>query len=90
MLSAHAPEANLLHYRTHSGEEVDFVVEAGSSVVAIEMKASSRVDARDLKGLETLVRGDSRCKVGLVLYTGAEVKNLGGNIWAIPLAVGLS
>jgi predicted AAA+ superfamily ATPase len=90
MLAAHVPEANLLHYRTHSGEEVDFVIEAGSSLVAMEMKASSRVDARDLKGLGTLLKGDPRCKVGLVLYTGAEVKNLGGNIWAIPLALGLS
>lgn len=89
MLSAHMPEANLLHYRTHSGEEVDFIVEAGSTVVAIEMKASSRIDARDMKGLEAFVRGEPRCKVGLVLYTGTEVKDLGSGMWAIPLGEAL-
>jgi predicted AAA+ superfamily ATPase len=60
------------HWRTHDGDEVDFVMEFDDGrVLAFEVKASERVTSRDLKGLRTLRRalGD-RFIAGVALTTG--------------------
>ena len=63
------------HWRTHDGAEVDLVIEDGrsGSVVGIEVKAGSRVHARDRRGLRMLRdRLGERFAVGVVLHTGAH------------------
>ena len=84
MLDAYLPEARLLHYRSHTGHEVDFVVETPRAVLAVEVKASTEVDARDLKGLSALVSAEPRCLAGLVAYHGSVVRTLGPKMWAVP------
>lgn len=88
-LSAHYPEARLTHYRAHSGHEVDFVVEIGQTVVAVEVKAASRVDSRDVKGLQAFLATESRCKAGVVFYQGTEILPLGDRMWAVPAGMGM-
>lgn len=88
-LSAHHPEARLTHYRSHAGHEVDFVIEAGQAVLAIEVKAAGRVDTRDVKGLRAFLATESRCLAGVVLYQGEEVIPLGDKMWAVPAGVGM-
>ncbi|HSZ70090.1 MAG TPA: ATP-binding protein [Solirubrobacteraceae bacterium] len=62
------------HWRTHDGDEVDLVLERDDgAVAALEVKAASRVTARELRSLHKL-----RAKLGagflggVVLYTGAR------------------
>lgn len=61
------------HWRSHDGHEVDVVVESGrdGSVAGIEVKAGSRVRARDRRGLRKLrdTLGE-RFALGVVLHTG--------------------
>ncbi len=62
------------HWRTHDGEEVDLVLEREDGKIAgLEVKASSRVTARDLHSLRRL-RGrlGGQFLGGVVLYTGAR------------------
>jgi hypothetical protein len=63
------------YWRTHDGDEVDFVVEFDDGrVLAFEVKANERVSGRDLKGLRKLrdALGD-RLIAGVALSTGLRM-----------------
>jgi predicted AAA+ superfamily ATPase len=80
--------AQLFHYRTLPGQEVDLLLErADGLVVGLEVKASSSIQPRDFKGLrhlsETLGPSFHR---GVVLYTGSEILPFGPGMWAMPVS----
>lgn len=85
LVSALRPDARFFHYRSHTGHEVDLVVEMAGSVAGIEIKAGASVDARDLKGLRALLENEPRCAMGMVAYQGAEPKWLGDRLAAVPV-----
>jgi predicted AAA+ superfamily ATPase len=75
------------HYRTHSGQEVDLVLEAGLRIVGIEIKAASALTAEHTKGLRHL-RDElgERFHRGIILYTGRQTAVLEERIWAVPIS----
>jgi predicted AAA+ superfamily ATPase len=78
----------LFHYRTKDKVEVDAVLEnRQGSVVGIEVKASSTVNAGDFRGLRHLAEriGDDFV-VGVVLYTGTQTLPFGPRMRAVPVA----
>ncbi len=77
------PEARVQHFRTRRGAEVDFVVSVGRELWAIEVKASRRVDARDLKGFDALA-DRTRVSRRIVVFLGPRRQRLEG-IEVIPL-----
>ncbi len=83
-----AQRVRLSHFRTASGHEVDFVLEkASGEVVGVEVKASSRLDADDFRGLrflQSVVR--ERWQVGVVFYTGTKTLPFGERLWAQPVS----
>ncbi len=82
-----AAPPRLLHYRTHSGDEVDSVLEMpDGAIVGIEVKAAATIGARDFRGLEALRRdAGKRFRRGVVLYTGRETLPFGQDLWALPV-----
>lgn len=77
----------LFHWRTHSQQEVDLVLETGGRLAGIEVKASSTVTADDFKGLKNLATdAKGRFVRGVVLYTGREVLPFGENLMAMPVS----
>jgi predicted AAA+ superfamily ATPase len=80
--------AELFHFRTHGGREVDLVLEADDGrIVGIEVKAAATIDRRDLAGLEALREAaGARFHRGVVLYTGAEPLPFGQGMFALPIA----
>ena len=81
-------EANLYHFRTAAGQEVDFILEGPKQkIVAIEVKAKSKVSLRDFQHLETLQQELSEnFHKGFVVYQGTDVLPFGENMWAIPFS----
>ncbi len=80
--------AELFHFRTHAGREVDLVLEADDGRLAgIEVKAAATIGSADFKGLEALreVAG-KRFHRGVVLYTGRETLPFGADLWALPMS----
>ncbi|MBU8913182.1 MAG: ATP-binding protein [Spirochaetales bacterium] len=77
----------LLHYRTASGTEVDYVLEEGARRVAgIEVKLSRTIRKEDLRGLRSLAEdAGSRFVGGILLYTGDLCIPFGNNLWALPM-----
>lgn len=78
-------ESQLLYWRTHDGEEVDFVIESADRLLPIEVKAAARVGHADARHVRTFREqyGD-RVHGGLVLHTGEEVFWISESILAVP------
>lgn len=76
------------HLRTKEGLEVDLVAEAADGrIVGIEIKASTRVDATDFRGLRLLrERAGAAFVAGVVLHLGTHAGNPEPNLHALPLA----
>ena len=88
-LSASRTRASLLHMRTATGAEVDFVLEgADGRLAGIEVKASATVRGEDFKHLATMRDriGPGRFVRGVVLYTGGERLPFGEQLEAWPIS----
>lgn len=78
----------LFHYRSHSGQEVDVLLEdAAGRIVGVEVKSRATVTARDFKTLRALaeLHGD-RFVRGVVLYTGPAGVPFGERLHALPVS----
>jgi uncharacterized protein len=81
------PLVTLSHYRTHTGQEVDIVLEAGQRIVGIEVKSASTITQDHFKGLRSLqADADERFHRGIVLYTGNQVVQFDDTLWAVPIS----
>lgn len=77
----------LSHFRTSTGREVDFVVEAADGRLAgMEVKAASTARSDDFDGLKELAHHlKSRFSQGVVLYAGDSIIPFGDRLWAVPV-----
>lgn len=77
---------SVLHYRTAAGVEVDAVLEGRDGrLAAIEVKATTTITQRNLRGLRALedkLGDDLAC--GVVLHTGEHARQLTRRVWALP------
>ncbi|MGI5922731.1 MAG: ATP-binding protein [Lentisphaeria bacterium] len=77
----------LSFWRTRGGAEVDFVLEQGQDIVALEVKADSRIGLGDVAGLRRFIESQGRRASsvrGIALYGGSEVRFFGEDIVALP------
>ena len=75
---------HLFHFRTASGQEVDFLLESDAGAIAgIEVKASATVTGHDFNDLRALAEmTGARFHRGIVLYTGSDTVAFGPNLFA--------
>ena len=90
ILGARWPEARLHFWNVQGRHEVDFVIEAGRSCVAIESKSGTRWTDRDLAGLRAFLSATPHCQAAILAYNGTEAVSLGQKLWALPLGMVLS
>jgi predicted AAA+ superfamily ATPase len=80
-----AGSPQVLYWRTYDGREVDFVIETGSSVVAIEVKATDRPRPRDWAHLvEFRERYGEVMKGGLLLHAGERTEWVSERVLSVP------
>jgi predicted AAA+ superfamily ATPase len=75
------------HFRTEAGDEVDLVLERDDGqVIAIEVKAGSRISGEDFRGLRQLKeRLGPRLEEAIILYTGEHAYTHDDWITILPL-----
>jgi predicted AAA+ superfamily ATPase len=78
------PPARLFNWRTQTGQEVDFILEYGRKVLAIEVKQTSRPGYGDTAGLKAFLADHPDALGGLLLHGGTETRWLGEKIMAVP------
>ena len=82
---ARLERAEILHWRTAAGEEVDFVVEAGDRLLPMEVKASPRPRLRDAAHLRSFrAEYGPRVRAGLLLHGGDTTEWLAPDVLAAP------
>jgi len=59
-------------------------------VTAIELKAASRWQDRDLSGLRAFLDRTPACRSAVLAYNGTETVKLADRLWAIPMGLLLS
>lgn len=76
-LKAHAllmtPAARIYHWRTEGGKEVDFVIEHGRRLIAVEVKFSQEVNFADASNVRLFMEEYPETAAGLIVYAGDEV-----------------
>ena len=82
---ARLDRAEVLHWRTSIGEEVDFVIETAGKLLPIEVKATSRPRLSDAASLRAFRKeyGD-QARAGLLLHTGSTLEWLTPDVLAVP------
>ena len=78
----------LFHFRSTTGDKVDFVIEdMAGNIAAIELKSRETIKTEDFKGIKLLSKetGD-KFKKGILLYTGQEIIPFAKNIIAMPIS----
>jgi predicted AAA+ superfamily ATPase len=78
------PAGRLHFWRTIEGNEVDFVLEHGRRLLAIEVKLTDNLGYRDTAGLRLFFEDNPNASAGLILYSGARIKRLDEKIVAVP------
>lgn len=82
---ARLERAEVGYWRTASGEEVDFVVEAGGKLLPIEVKAGARPRLADAAPLRSFRQEyGKQARAGLLLHTGATLEWLAPDVLAAP------
>ena len=77
--------AEIFHWRTAGGEEVDFVVEAGGESLPVEVKATARPRLRDAAHLRAFrAEYGDRARPGLLLHAGELLDWLAPGVLAAP------
>ena len=78
-------QAEVLYWRTATGEEVDFVIEVGNTLLPIEVKATERPRTGDIRHLLSFRQEyGRRCRPGLLLHTGTRIEWLANGVLSAP------
>jgi predicted AAA+ superfamily ATPase len=76
---------NILHWRTNTGAEVDFLVETPRQLLPIEIKSARRVSGADARHLRTFLADYATETPGaLLVYDGDETFWVDRNVLAAP------
>ena len=90
IFSAHSLETRISYWSIQGRYEVDFIIETGREIIAIEVKNSSHWQEGDLAGIKAFLDSSKTCRAGILAYNGKEVLKLENKIWAVPIHVLLS
>jgi len=79
-------QVSLYHFRTHTGYEVDLVLEGpGGHIIGLEVKSKSSISEEDFKGLKSLREiSGVRFRKGIILYQGEKKVSFSEDLVALP------
>lgn len=78
------PKPHLFYWRTTTGKEVDFILEWGRKMIAVEVKLSNRPQFSDTETLRLFLEEYPETVAGVLVHTGTEVKMMSKKIIAVP------
>jgi len=90
ILSAKWQNASLYFWAVQGRHEVDFVIEAGQSCIALKLKSAARWREKDLAGLRAFLAATPHCKAAILCHNGENAVRLGQKLWSLPISLMLS
>jgi predicted AAA+ superfamily ATPase len=82
--SGRDPRPELSSWRTSGGQEVDYIVEAGRTLLPIEVKATTRPVGSDLRGMESFLDLHPEARLGVLACACEEAHAVSSRIIAMP------
>ena len=82
--------AQLYHYRTNDKKEIDFILESGNKIIAIEVKSSLSIKKDVFKHIVDFQSKEKKEVLGIVLYGGESVLSFSDDKhlrYALPLSL---
>jgi predicted AAA+ superfamily ATPase len=79
-----SPKRAVHHWRTQSGQEVDFIAERSLGLLPIEVKASASVGLADARHLKVFAGGYNGVVRGILLSADPAIRQLAPGILAAP------
>jgi len=76
---------NIYHYLTSDKKEIDFILQRGEKVIAIEVKSSSKVGKDDFRHIMEYQKKSSKDILGIVFYMGENVLHINEKCVALPM-----
>ncbi|MCY3804789.1 MAG: ATP-binding protein [Candidatus Saccharibacteria bacterium] len=76
--------AEIFHWRTTSGQEVDFVIEYKGNLLPMEIKASNLPTAKDIKNIHVFQEMYPQSRCGILLHSGQTLEWLSPKVLALP------
>ncbi len=83
-------QPRIYHYRTSDKKEIDFIMEKGDTVLAVEVKAAQTIKADAFKHITDFQKKSAKAVTGIVLYGGDTLLPFGDDQhlrYAVPLRV---
>jgi len=78
------PKANIFYWRTTTGKEVDFVLDHGRKLLAVEVKLTKNPSFGDAKNLISFIEDNPETTRGILIHAGSSVKWLHSKVLAVP------
>jgi len=78
------PGRQVSHWRDGSGPEVDFVIQQGAKIVAVEIKAAAEVSNNDARNLASFLVRYPETVLGVLLSSDARIRVVRDRIVAAP------
>jgi len=78
------PRVNIHYWRTTTGKEVDFVLEHGRKLLAVEVKLTKTPTSHDVKNLLAFIEEHPQTVRGVLVHAGKQVRWLHSKIVAVP------
>ena len=78
------PKAKLFYFRTTTGREVDFVLEQGKKLIAVEVKYTKNPGFEHIRNLLYFMEEYPETLRGLLIHAGSSIKWLHSKVIAIP------
>ncbi len=77
-------QTRLYYLRTVDNQEIDFIIERGSEIVALEVKLAGTVHKADFRHLKMVQSKAKNLRAGYLVYLGERVLPFGKDLYAIP------
>ncbi len=78
------PNPKIYYWRTTAGQEIDFVIEKRKNLLAIEVKCSENIGFSDVNNLKVFMEEYPETTAGIIIYLGKTIRQISGNIYAVP------
>jgi len=86
-ISFSADNTEIYHYRTSDKKEIDFILNRGDQMVAIEVKASQSANKSDFKHILELQKISEKNILGIVFYMGEHLLEIDERNYAVPFGM---
>jgi len=77
ILNSKWQDAVLYFWSIQGRNDVDFVIEAEQSCIALELKSATRRQGRDLAGLNGFLKATPHCRAAILCHNGKDAVKLG-------------